>query len=211
MRAIWTVLMRSVHRPQHRNSTVMLNPTKCMFRPWQGGSRSRRCRPGRCPRIGPHTLPVRCANRTGTAGWTRHNISSRILKPSLIMEKKSLSQISSKASHACKTHRCASDMELEPAKAGAPALEPVLVGNGPRCHALRLANLIQLCDHLRIHLGPKPAGVSSFARPQPHLLAATTVNEDAAAVGLATTSLRNAYSIQKSVTLKLLHLLPCAS
>ena len=46
---------------------------------------------------------------------------------------------------------------------------------------------------------------------QPHLLAATTVNEDAAAVGLATTSLRNAYSIQKSVTLKLLHLLPCAS
>lgn len=119
MRAIWTVLMRSVHRPQHRNSTVMLNPTKCMFRPWQGGSRSRRCRPGRCPRIGPHTLPVRYANRTGTAGWTRHNISSRILKPSLIMEKKSLSQISSKASHACKTHRCASDMELEPAKASA--------------------------------------------------------------------------------------------
>ena len=102
-------------------------------------------------------------------------------------------------------------MELEPAKAGAPALEPVLVGNGPRCHALRLANLIQLCDDLRIHLGLKPAGVSSFARPQPHLLAATTVNEHATAVGLATTSLRNAYSIQKSVTLKLLHLLPCAS
>ena len=71
--------------------------------------------------------------------------------------------------------------------------KPVLVGDGPRCHALRLANLIQLCDDLGIHLGPRAAGISSFARPVPYLLAATTVDEDAAAVGLAIISLQTSY------------------
>ena len=60
---------RSVHSPRHRNLKGFA-PTRCMFRPWRGGNRSRRCRPGRCPRIGPHTLPVRCTDAKAPIGLT---------------------------------------------------------------------------------------------------------------------------------------------